>query len=68
MQLEITGLTYDRIIFDCTTGLRVLVNDIKPIGSEDSILDEEMKTALSFNLKRDGGFSEVNDFFSFIKQ
>lgn len=61
MQLEIAGLTYDRIIFDCATGPRVLINDIKPAGAEDSNINEEMKTAFSFNLKRDEGFSEINN-------
>ncbi|MBL6664093.1 MAG: hypothetical protein ISP71_08345 [Flavobacteriales bacterium] len=60
-QLEIAGLIYDHIVFNCATGPRVLVNDIKPAGAEDSNTNEEMKTAFAFNLKRDEGFLEINN-------
>lgn len=43
------GLRFDHIIFNAGTGERIVVNDIKPGG---------LKTAIAWNVERDGGFSD----------
>ncbi len=43
-------IRYNSIIFDLPYGERILINDIKPKNN--------LKTAISINLKRDTGFSE----------
>lgn len=44
------GLIWDKLIMDCGTGPRVLINDMKP--------DSEEIMASCFNLKRNSGLSE----------
>jgi hypothetical protein len=44
-QLIRLGVRFNRIIFECGQGERILVNDLKPNG---------MKTALAYNVPRDG--------------
>tara|TARA_R100000008_G_scaffold86899_1_gene82617 strand:- start:7928 stop:8356 length:429 start_codon:yes stop_codon:yes gene_type:complete len=46
-------IRYDRVIFDLRAGPRVLVNDIKPIGSAGNA--EPLKTAYAINVNRDEG-------------
>lgn len=41
-------IRFDQVIFDLPYGERILINDIKP--------KNKLKTAISINVKRDGGF------------
>lgn len=53
--LEAVGISKDlfrTIIFDCTAGIRVLINDTKPFTDEP--------TTISFTVKRDKGLTEIN--------
>ncbi len=52
----------DSIVYDINSGPRILINDIKPAGSEDNPNDEEVQTAYAINVERDGGLRHlVND-------
>ena len=53
----------DSIVYDLPSGPRILINDIKPAGSEDNILpDKEVDTAFSINVKRNEGLRHlIND-------
>lgn len=48
--LKKNNLRFDNIIFEVGSGQRILINDIKPSG---------LKTAFSFNVKRDYGFKKL---------
>ncbi len=54
--LDFLGIKYDQIIFDITSGARILVNDIKPKGAVKN--GHEIKTAFAINLKRDAGLEK----------
>jgi hypothetical protein len=47
--LDMLGIPYDDLIMGCSSGPRVLVNDIKP-------RKPFLRTARAVNIKRDGGF------------
>ena len=51
-------IRYDRIMFDLMAGPRVLVNDIKPVGTAGNKVP--MKTAFAINTNRDEGI--LNDY------
>ncbi len=44
------GIWFTEIIYDLPVGERILINDTKPRG---------LKTALSVNIERDAGFSDI---------
>ena len=44
-------IRFDQVIFDLPYGERILINDIKP--------KNKLKTAISINVKRDGGFWKI---------
>jgi hypothetical protein len=50
-QLSKIGITYDCLIMGLGPGVRVLINDLKP--------DNKKETAISFNLKRNTGISDI---------
>lgn len=60
-QLKDAGIPYHCIVFDCNTGVRYLLNDIKPAGyrSDEESYDEDFITAVAIPLKRDEGFTNV---------
>ena len=52
----------ESIVYDINSGPRILVNDIKPAGSEDNPEDEEVKTAYAINVNRNEGLRHlIND-------
>ena len=54
--LEDFGIRYDDIIFGCGHRERIVINDIKPVDSEDGgDRHEEFMTAYSLNVKRNEG-------------
>ena len=53
--LEHLGVRYDHILFDVTSGPRILVNDIKPPGVVGN--KEPITTAYAVNLNRDEGIT-----------
>ena len=56
------GVTWDTIIYNLGSGERVLVNDIKPLESEDNLSNRRMKTAFAVNVNRNEGLRHlVND-------
>lgn len=61
-QLRMSGVVWDEIIYECNSGPRILINDLKPIGSSDNNTMEIMTTAYSINLNRDAGFKKVLKF------
>lgn len=61
-QLNSSGVVYDQIIFDCSSGPRILINDRKPIGASDNQEQEVITTAYSINLDRNSGFADVIEF------
>jgi hypothetical protein len=57
--LDENKIRFNQIIFDMPSGLRILINDKKPDGTE---------TALSFNMDRDQGMRTFNaDLYRIIK-
>ena len=60
--LERLGVTWDTIIYNLGSGERVLVNDIKPLESEDNLTNRRLKTAYAINVNRNEGLRHlVND-------
>ena len=53
--LEYLGVRYDDILFNLTSGPRILINDIKPPGVVNNV--EAITTAYAVNLNRDEGIS-----------
>ena len=51
----------ESIVYDVNSGPRILVNDIKPLGAEDNLYDEEVKTAYAINVNRDEGLRHLID-------
>jgi hydroxymethylpyrimidine pyrophosphatase-like HAD family hydrolase len=49
--LKSAGLRFDHVLFNLPTGERILINDNKPSG---------LKTAISINLTRNEGFSDID--------
>ena len=46
------NITYDTLIMGLWPNQRVLINDLRPN-------DEELKTAMAFNLKRNKGIKDI---------
>ena len=60
--LERLDVSWDTIIYNLGSGERVLVNDIKPLESEDNLSNRRMKTAYAINVNRNEGLRHlVND-------
>ena len=53
--LKHLGVRYDDILFNLTSGPRILINDIKPPGVVNNV--ESITTAYAVNLNRDEGIS-----------
>ena len=53
--MEYLGVRYDDILFNLTSGPRILINDIKPPGVVNNV--ESITTAYAVNLNRDEGIS-----------
>lgn len=51
-ELESLGIVYDKLIMDCGTGKRYVINDLKP--------NHDAPTAIAINLTRNKGIGEVN--------
>ena len=51
-QLNEAGIIYDQLIMGIGGGVRYLINDMKP--------NSEIKTAVSYNLKRNTGITNIN--------
>ena len=51
----------ESIVYDVNSGPRILVNDIKPLGAEDNLYDEEVKTAYAINVNRNEGLRHLID-------
>lgn len=56
--LDSHGFPYDDYIFEIGSGVRVVVNDIKPIGSAGNT--EPVYTAHCVNLDRDSDYTKLN--------
>lgn len=60
--LDRLGVPWDKIIYNLGSGERVLINDIKPLDSEDNLSNRRMKTAFAINVDRNKGVRHlVND-------
>lgn len=56
--LKYFSIRYDRIMFDLMAGPRVIVNDIKPVGTAGNKVP--MKTAFAININRDEGILNLH--------
>lgn len=64
--LTYLGIPYDRILFGMRAGPRVVINDIKPIGTAGN--RKPLDTAFAMNVKRDSGdYSEYEKIKNLIK-
>lgn len=61
-QLRTVGVVWDDIVYECNSGPRVLVNDLKPIKALDNDTKSVMTTAYAVNLVRNAGFEDVLNF------
>ena len=52
-------IKYHHLIMGIGSGERILVNDIKPIESDDNIREEVLPTAYCINVERNKGFSSI---------
>ena len=60
--LDRLGVPWYKIIYNLGSGERVLINDIKPLDSEDNLSNRRMKTAFAINVDRNKGVRHlVND-------
>ena len=57
--LDHYNIRYDRIMFDLRSGPRLLINDIKPVGSAGNA--EPLKMAYALNVERDKGIKKSPD-------
>ena len=56
--LKYFKVRYDEIMFDLRSGIRYLINDIKPPGTAGNILP--LNTAYAINVERDKGIPNYN--------
>ena len=52
-------LNYHHLIMGIGSGERILVNDIKPIDTEDNFREEVRPTAYAINVERNSGFGNM---------
>ena len=52
-------IRYDKVMFDLRSGPRIIVNDIKPVGTAGNT--EPLKTAYAINVNRDEGIPSENN-------
>ena len=57
--LENFKLNYHHLIMGIGSGERILVNDIKPIDTEDNFREEVQPTAYAINVERNRGFDNM---------
>jgi phosphoglycolate phosphatase-like HAD superfamily hydrolase len=50
-QLHECGIVYDQLVMGVGGGIRILINDLKPNGEED--------TAIAINVKRNSGLKDI---------
>lgn len=57
---QLNKIKYDKIIFNCGTLERIVVNDIKPPkDGDENKFDKPMITAIACNVERNGGLEQA---------